>query len=207
MEFDPAMFNPGDLERKIGDLEITPVGDKALRVAGFAEMSLREFAMKTDAELLQIPNFRRWSLNHLKKRLAFFGLRTGMVARDFTVLEEAYLTNKIDWPSFDLGPLDERLMGEFIGRSWGNQELSILISVPVRDKLRVLNGAQVTLRISREALLPPHLSDGDLLFSALACPSDGSPLPGRCYEVLVVINTAARQGTLHIRGFAPVSSS
>ena len=69
------------IEQKITELEMNVRAYNAFLSSAPDIITIRDLVLKTEGELLRMPNFGRKSLNEVKENLSLMGLRLGMTEK------------------------------------------------------------------------------------------------------------------------------
>jgi|TARA_R100001460_G_C3418856_1_gene160621 hypothetical protein len=81
------------IERKITELEMNVRAYNAFLSYAPEITTIRDLVLKTEGELLRMPNFGRKSLNEVKENLSLMGLRLGMTEKQLPKRMEDISTN------------------------------------------------------------------------------------------------------------------
>jgi len=81
------------IEQKITELEMNVRAYNAFLSYAPDIITIRDLVLKTEGELLRMPNFGRKSLNEVKENLSLMGLRLGMTEKQLPKRMEDISTN------------------------------------------------------------------------------------------------------------------
>jgi len=81
------------IEQKITELEMNVRAYNAFLSYAPDIITIRDLVLKTEGELLRMPNFGRKSLNEIKENLSLMGLRLGMTEKQLPKRMEDISTN------------------------------------------------------------------------------------------------------------------
>ena len=81
------------IEQKITELEMNVRAYNAFLCHAPDITTIRDLVLKTEGELLRMPNFGRKSLNEVKENLSLMGLRLGMTEKQLPKRMEDISTN------------------------------------------------------------------------------------------------------------------
>ena len=81
------------IEQKITELEMNVRAYNAFLSYAPDIITIRDLVLKTEDELLRMPNFGRKSLNEIKENLSLMGLRLGMTEKQLPKRMEDISTN------------------------------------------------------------------------------------------------------------------